>query len=66
MSIGPDDDFFDAGGNSLSAMRLVRELRRRLNVDLTIAEIYAHPSPARLTRALAKRGASGEHSAILP
>lgn len=66
VPIGPDDDFFDAGGNSLLAMRLMRDLRRRLDVDLTIAEIYEHPSPARLTRALAQRDASDERSAILP
>jgi len=66
VPIGPDDDFFDVGGNSLVAMRLVRELRRRLDVELTIAEIYAHPSPARLTCALSQRSEPDERSAILP
>ncbi|CAM2823010.1 Pls/PosA family non-ribosomal peptide synthetase [Skermania piniformis] len=39
---GPDDDFFDAGGGSLSAAQLVTAIRERYP-DLTVADLYDHP-----------------------
>ncbi|KAK5076780.1 hypothetical protein LTS08_005951 [Lithohypha guttulata] len=38
--IGNDDDFFDLGGDSIAAMKLVSELRRS-NFMLTVAQIFA-------------------------
>ncbi|MGW1175620.1 Pls/PosA family non-ribosomal peptide synthetase [Kitasatospora sp. NPDC002543] len=39
---GPDDDFFALGGSSLTAARLVSELRTRHN-GVSVADLYAHP-----------------------
>ena len=47
---GPRDDFFDAGGSSLGAARLV-SLVRRTYPDMSVADVYQH----RTLRALAAR-----------
>ncbi|MFC7451316.1 Pls/PosA family non-ribosomal peptide synthetase [Rhodococcus daqingensis] len=39
---GPDDDFFAAGGGSLSAAQLVTALRERFP-EVTVAQVYDHP-----------------------
>ncbi|MEW2359810.1 amino acid adenylation domain-containing protein [Spirillospora sp. NPDC029432] len=47
--VGPDDDFFDLGGHSLMAMKLVRRIRREPGcADLKIATLLAAPTVARL------------------
>ncbi len=48
--IGADDDFFAAGGNSLSAMRVVARVNAALGCDLNVAEIFGAPTPALLAR----------------
>jgi non-ribosomal peptide synthetase-like protein len=40
---GPDDDFFDSGGGSLSAAQLVSALRSRVPT-ITVADIYDNPT----------------------
>jgi non-ribosomal peptide synthetase-like protein len=44
---GPDDDFFDLGGTSLAAARLVSVLRERYPA-VSVADVYRHPTPAAL------------------
>ncbi|GHH01359.1 AMP-binding protein [Amycolatopsis oliviviridis] len=39
--VGIDDDFFDLGGNSLRAIRLVGLIRTTLNVELSIRTLFA-------------------------
>jgi amino acid adenylation domain-containing protein len=50
--VGATDGFFDAGGNSLQAMRLVTELRAALAVDLDITAVFLNPAPRQLARVL--------------
>jgi amino acid adenylation domain-containing protein len=45
---GATDSFFDAGGNSLQAMRLITELRSSLAVDLDITAVFLAPTPREL------------------
>ncbi len=49
--VGQDETFFDLGGNSLLATRLVTALRTRLQLSVSLADIFAHPTPRRLAAA---------------
>jgi amino acid adenylation domain-containing protein len=50
--VGATDSFFDAGGNSLQAMRLITELRAALAVDLDITAVFLTPTPRQLAEVL--------------
>jgi amino acid adenylation domain-containing protein len=47
-SVGRHDDFFGCGGHSLLAMQLISRLRNAYAVELTIGDIFAAPTIARL------------------
>jgi aspartate racemase len=49
-----DDDFFDSGGSSLSALRLVAMLDDAFGINLPLASLYEHPTPARLAGVVAQ------------
>lgn len=42
---GPDDDFFDAGGDSLLAARLISRLYRRYDIELTFVDLFEWRTP---------------------
>jgi hypothetical protein len=42
--IGLHDNFFNLGGNSLSAMRALGILRGRFDVPLSVASFFEHPT----------------------
>jgi amino acid adenylation domain-containing protein len=46
--VGIDDSFFDLGGNSLLALRLVGRLRAELGVELPVRRLFTAPTPAEL------------------
>jgi aspartate racemase len=50
--IGIHDDFFDCGGSSLSALRLVATLEDAFGTSLPLASLYEHSTPAALAIAL--------------
>jgi amino acid adenylation domain-containing protein len=50
--IGATDSFFDLGGNSLKAMRLVRMMDDELDVDLDVASVFLAPTPRQLAALL--------------
>jgi amino acid adenylation domain-containing protein len=60
--IGIDESFFDAGGQSLLAMRLINRLNRQLGVRLTFADVFDAQSVAELDRVL-ERIAGGDPAA---
>ena len=46
--IGIHDNFFEVGGHSLLAMRVVASVRKKLEVELTIRDLFVHPDIAGL------------------
>ncbi|MBB6172715.1 acyl transferase domain-containing protein [Nocardiopsis mwathae] len=57
--------FLDAGGDSLSAVRLRDRLRAATGLDLPTTVAFDHPTPAGLTRHLADRFAEAEGGSVL-
>lgn len=51
-SVGPDEDFFALGGDSIGVQRLRARLRARLDQDLGTRLLYTHTTPAALAQAL--------------
>ncbi|CAL9662974.1 hypothetical protein SUDANB15_07056 [Streptomyces sp. enrichment culture] len=54
---GPDDDFFDLGGHSLTAVRLAERLRAALKLPLTGLDILQARTPRALAALLQERAA---------
>ena len=50
--IGVHDDFFELGGDSLAAARVVGRLQRAFDVELPFTAIYEAPTAAELARAI--------------
>ncbi|WHS50955.1 amino acid adenylation domain-containing protein [Rothia sp. SD9660Na] len=49
---GADLNFFDAGGNSLAALRLVALLDTRLGLECSLAKVFTAPAPSLLAHQL--------------
>ncbi|CAM5474785.1 hypothetical protein SAVIM338S_03183 [Streptomyces avidinii] len=49
---GPDEDFFDLGGDSFKVVRVVEALRRRLGADIPLAALLTAPVLADFTEEL--------------
>lgn len=59
--IGPSDDFFSLGGDSLSAIRMISRLRHTYGADLTLSALYAAPTLAQVAEVVrATEGAPPE------
>jgi amino acid adenylation domain-containing protein len=57
--IGATDSFFDLGGNSLTAMRLVDMISREIGADIGVSAIFLHPTPRRLAAVIAGAAITG-------
>ncbi|WP_306359963.1 non-ribosomal peptide synthetase [Nocardia sp. CC227C] len=57
--IGADQDFFDIGGNSLSATQLVARLAAVGGRQLAVRSVFDHPTPAELAVLLDDSGSGG-------
>jgi thioesterase domain-containing protein/acyl carrier protein len=68
-NVQPSDSFFDLGGHSIAAARLLSRLRHVLQAELTIRDIFEVPSPALLAKRLdiSREPISGaEYATLLP
>ncbi|MEO3778023.1 acyl carrier protein [Micromonospora sp. B11E3] len=54
--VGPETDFFDQGGDSLLATRVLSAIARETGVELTIDDFLLAPTPAGLARTIAGAG----------
>lgn len=61
QGLGVQDDFFDAGGHSVSAISILTEISAVLGIQFTLEEFFARPTISGLTAAIeaARPGASG-------
>jgi len=50
--IGTQDSFFDRGGNSLQAMRIVSRLSKTFGIRLRVRQLYSHQTVASLSAAI--------------
>jgi acyl carrier protein len=51
-AIDPDDDFFDLGGSSITAIRLIPLIAEKLGVEPGITIMFENPTPRSLAYAL--------------
>ena len=54
---GIDDNFFALGGHSLVAMRMASRLRAGTGIELPLAALFEHPTPAALAAEIDRRRA---------
>jgi amino acid adenylation domain-containing protein len=59
--VAPDDDFFELGGDSLRALRLLQLIRQGCSGELALADVFAAPTVA----ALAGRVGSVDRPSVL-
>ncbi|ORA07842.1 non-ribosomal peptide synthetase, partial [Mycobacterium arosiense] len=70
--VGVDDSFFDLGGDSLSAMRLIAAVNTSLNSDLGVRAVFEAPTAAELALLAAGDAdrpeplVAGERPAVVP
>jgi amino acid adenylation domain-containing protein/FkbM family methyltransferase len=50
--VGIHDNFFELGGNSLLAMRLISMIRRELEIELPIKNLFFYPTIAKLATSI--------------
>lgn len=50
------DDFFELGGNSLTAVEVMSQIRKEFAVDLSIAALFDYPTIGQLAEELQRRG----------
>ncbi|MFF4445712.1 amino acid adenylation domain-containing protein [Streptomyces sp. NPDC001502] len=64
--IGLRDHFFERGGHSLRATRVISRLRALLELDIPMQLLFRHPVAEDLARALASLGAAGATGPAIP
>lgn len=51
--ITPEDDFFDLGGSSIAAIRILPRLAEEFGIDAEVGMLFDNPTPGELAAAVA-------------
>ncbi|MEM9976944.1 MAG: amino acid adenylation domain-containing protein, partial [Cyanobacteria bacterium P01_D01_bin.2] len=62
--VGINDNFFEVGGNSLTAMQLLSQLQQTFSTELTIAQLFNALTPALQAQLVSASSESQQQSAI--
>jgi amino acid adenylation domain-containing protein len=62
--VGINDNFFDLGGHSLLVVRVIQKLNETLNQNLSIVEMFQHPTINSLARHLARTSEKSAFSSV--
>ncbi|KAK9477260.1 hypothetical protein V1514DRAFT_353454 [Lipomyces japonicus] len=65
-SLSPTDSFFDIGGHSILATRMIFEVRKRFVVNLPLGFIYSHPTISELAAEIESLNGADIHGAEEP
>jgi aryl carrier-like protein/NRPS condensation-like uncharacterized protein len=63
--VGPDDNYFQVGGDSILSLRIVMGAKRA-GLDLAVNDIFEHPTIAEIAQLLTTRPTNGQPSAAIP
>ncbi|GAA4011753.1 hypothetical protein GCM10022384_65860 [Streptomyces marokkonensis] len=64
--VGPRDSFFDLGGSSVLAARLLARVRAEMGLELSIRMLVESPTPAELSRRLTGEEPQDSFDVLLP
>lgn len=62
--LAPDDDFIDMGGDSISAVQIVDQVRRRLGPQLPSEAVLDHPTVRSFAALVASRMTAGAQESL--
>ncbi|NNL78724.1 MAG: acyltransferase domain-containing protein, partial [Desulfobacterales bacterium] len=65
-SIGPHDNFFDLGGQSLLAAKLFAEIENLLCKSIPLSALYKAPTVAKLAQIIEQQGSGCEWNSVVP
>jgi acyl carrier protein len=57
-TLGPEDEFFELGGDSLSAVQLMRRIRERFGVQMSIGVLFDCPTVRALSAEITRLAAA--------
>jgi natural product biosynthesis luciferase-like monooxygenase protein len=61
-AVGRNENFFDIGGHSLSAVAVFRDLQRRTGAAITLTDVFRHPTVASFAAHLDRQASGSDRS----
>ncbi len=65
-NIGIQDNFFDIGGYSLLAVKVVAEINKRFDIDLSMGAMYQHPTVEALAAMISSKQQQSSCYSVVP